>query len=127
MRTKKSPLIRHPYLPSQTKDLKAAAVCQCWTGPTHKSRHAARLLDHARTGPQMKVVGVGKHHARAGFSQAAAIDSLDRGRSADRHKKRGWHAAVRRCEHTRSRSAGARCRNNESKPCAQKMPSASRL
>ena len=82
----------------EAEHLKAAAVGENRSVPTHELVQAAKLLDNSFPRPQGQMIGVGQNHLRAGAAQHFDFHSLHRGQRANRHERRHFDRAVRRDE-----------------------------
>src|SRR5262249_41278948 len=89
----------------QAIDLKAAAICEDWAAPAHEAVQAAHSCDEVRSGPQFKVIGVGKHDTGAGGRELVRCQALDGRLRADWHEYRRFDNAVRRMEPAAPRGA----------------------
>ena len=116
------PSLGHADLLREGEDLEAAAVGECGPLPAHERCHTAGLLDNRLARTQMKVVGVGKHHAGTGLGNPANIDPLHAGKRRHRHEQRRRHAPMRRRKHARPRPTRAHRveLKRKSRPHAQK-------
>ena len=63
-------------LSARREDLEAARVGQDRAVPVHEGVQAAHLGDQLVAGPQVEVVGVGQHQARAQFVQLRGVTAL---------------------------------------------------
>ena len=94
MRLKLDAIGRDPAQFGQRKHLKAAAIGQDRSIPTHEPVQSARLLNHIQPGPNHKVVRVAEDNLRTECTKFGRRRRL----RADSHECRRFHRAVGRCQ-----------------------------
>ena len=87
VRAEVRPLLGHLHLLGEAENLKPTAVGEHRPIPPHERCDPAGRPDHLLAGTQMKVVGIGQHHARAGAGDPPDVDPLDRRRRRHRHEQ----------------------------------------